>query len=95
MITQTDPDIRSRLDGVLMKDNAVAGLDPDAPPLRLVGFLADGCGGDDLMGVPEDVDAIQDRTVAGDPGMEVFLAVDLLFPGKVDVHGVFFADGVF
>lgn len=94
MITQTDPDIRSRLDGVLMEDNAVAGLDGYPPPLRFVGFLVDGGGGDDLVGVPEDVDAIQDRTVAGDPGMEVFFLVDLLFPGKVEVNGVFYPDGV-
>lgn len=46
------------------------------------------------MGVPEDVDAVQGGTVAGDPGSEVFFPVDLLFPGKVEVNGVFYPDGV-
>jgi len=95
MITQADSDVRDRLDGVLPVSEAVTGLDAYPPPAGFVGFLADGCGGDDLVGVAEDVDAVQGGSVAGDPGMEVFLAVDLLFPGKVDVHGVFFADGVF
>ena len=95
MITQTDSDVRDRVDGVLLVREAVTGLDADAPAPGFVGFLADGCGGDDLVGVAEDVDAVQGGSVAGDPGMVVFFAVDLLFPGKVDVHGVFFADGVF
>ena len=95
MITQADSDVRDRFDGILLVGEAVAGLDAYPPPAGFVGFLADGCGGDDLMGVAEDVDAIQDRPVAGDPGMVVFFAVDLLFPGKVEVNGVFFADGVF
>ncbi len=95
MIAQSDPDVRDRVDGVLLVREAVTGLDADAPPAGFGGFLADGCGGDDLVGVAEDVDAVQGGSVAGDPGMVVFFAVDLLFPGKVDVHGVFFADGVF
>jgi len=95
MIAQADPYIRDRLDGVLLVGEAVAGLDADAPAAWFGGFLADGCGGDDLMGVAEDVDAVQGWPVAGDPGMEVFFPVDLLFPGKVEVNGVFFADGVF
>ena len=95
MITQTDSDVRDRLDGVLPVGEAVTGLDADAPPTQFVGFLADGCGGDDLMGVAEDVDAVQGGPVAGDPGMVVFFPVDLLFPGKVEVNGVFFAYGVF
>ena len=95
MITQADPDVRDRLDGVLLVGEAVTGLDAYPPPAGFVGFLVDGCGGDDLVGVSEDVDAVQGGPVAGDPGMEVFLAVDLLFPGKVEVNGVFFADGVF
>ena len=95
MITQADSDVRDRMDGVLLVGEAVAGLDAYPPPAGFGGFLADGCGGDDLVGVAEYVDAVQGGPVAGDPGMEVFFAVDLLFPGKVDVHGVFFADGVF
>jgi len=95
MITQADSDVRDRLDGVLLVREAVAGLDAYAPPAGFGGFLADGCGGDDLVGVAEDVDAVQGGPVAGDPGMVVFFAVDLLFPGKVEVNGVFFADGVF
>ena len=95
MITQADSDVRDRVDGVLLVREAVTGLDADAPAAWFGGFLADGCGGDDLVGVAEDVDAVQGGPVAGDPGMEVFLAVDLLFPGKVEVNGVFFADGVF
>jgi len=95
MITQADSDVRDRLDGVLLVREAVAGLDADTPAAWFVGFLADGCGGDDLAGVAEDVDAVQGGPVAGDPGMVVFLAVDFLFPGKVEVNGVFFADGVF
>lgn len=46
------------------------------------------------MGVLEYVDAVQSGTVAGDPGMEVFFPVGFLFPGKVEVHGVFDAEGV-
>ena len=95
MITQADSDVRDRVDGVLLVREAVTGLDADAPPAGFGGFLADGCGGDDLVGVAEYVDAVQGWSVTGDPGMEVFLAVDFLFPGKVEVHGVFFADGVF
>ena len=94
-MAQSDPDVRDRLDGVLLVGEAVAGLDAYPPAPGFVGFLADGCGGDDLVGVAEDVDAVQGGPVAGDPGMVVFFPVDLLFPGKVDVHGVFFADGVF
>ena len=94
MITQADPDVRDRLDGVLLVGEAVTGLDAYPPPVGFVGFLADGCGGDDLVGVAEDVDAVQGGSVAGDPGMEVFLAVDLLFPGKVEVQGVFDPEGV-
>jgi len=94
MIAQSDPDVRDRLDGVLLVGEAVAGLDADAPAAGFGGFLADGCGGDDLVGVAEDVDAVQGGSVAGDPGMEVFLAVDLLFPGKVEVQGVFDPEGV-
>ncbi len=95
MITQTDSDVRDRVDGVLLVGDAITGLDANPPPTRFVGFLADGCGGDYLVGVAEDVDAVQGGPVAGDPGMEVFFPVDLLFPGKVEVNGVFFADGVF
>ncbi len=95
MITQTDSDVRDRLDGVLPVGEAVTGLDAYPPPAGFLGFLVDGCGGDDLVGVAEDVDAVQGGPVAGDPGMEVFFPVDLLFPGKVEVNGVFFADGVF
>ena len=94
MITQADSDVRDRMDGVLLVREAVAGLDANAPPAGFGGFLADGCGGDDLVGVAEDVDAVQGWPVAGDPGMEVFLAVDLLFPGKVEVQGVFDPEGV-
>ena len=46
------------------------------------------------MGVLKYVDAVQGGTVAGDPGMEVFFPVGFLFPGKVEVHGVFDAEGV-
>ena len=95
MITQADSDVRDRFDGILLVGEAVAGLDAYPPPAGFVGFLADGCGGDDLVGVAEDVDAVQGGSVAGDPGMVVFFAVDLLFPGKVEVNGVFFAYGVF
>ena len=94
MIAQSDPDVRDRLDGVLLVREAVTGLDAYPPAPGFVGFLADGCGGDDLVGVAEDVDAVQGGSVAGDPGMEVFLAVDLLFPGKVEVQGVFDPEGV-
>jgi len=94
MITQADPYVRDRLDGVLLVGDAITGLDANPPPTRFVGFLADGCGGDYLVGVAEDVDAVQGGPIAGDPGMEVFLAVDLLFPGKVEVQGVFDPEGV-
>ena len=94
MITQTDSDVRDRLDGVLLVREAVAGLDANAPPAGFGGFLADGCGGDDLVGVAEYVDAVQGGPVAGDPGMVVFFPVDLLFPGKVEVQGVFDPEGV-
>ncbi len=46
------------------------------------------------MGVPEYVDAVQGGTVAGDPRPEVFFPVDFLFPGKVEVDGVFYPEGV-
>ena len=95
MIAQSDSDVRDRFDGILLVCEAVAGLDAYPPPAGFVGFLADGCGGDDLVGVAEDVDAVQGGPVAGDPGMVVFFPVDLLFPGKVEVNGVFFAYGVF
>ena len=94
MITQADSDIQDRLDGVLLVGEAVAGLDADAPAAGFGGFLADGCGGDYLVGVAEDVDAVQGRTVAGNPGPKGFFLVDLLFPGQVEVNGVFYPDGV-
>ncbi len=49
MITQADSDVRDRVDGVLLVREAVTGLDADAPPAGFGGFLADGCGGDDLV----------------------------------------------
>ena len=94
MIAQADPYIRDRLDGVLLVGEAVAGLDAYPPAPGFVGFLADGCGGDDLVGVAEDVDAVQGGPVAGDPGMVVFFPVNFLFSGKVEVHGVFDPEGV-
>ena len=94
MITQANSDVRDRLDGVLLVREAVTGLDAYPPPAGFVGFLADGCGGDDLVGVAEDVDAVQGGPVAGDPGMVVFFPVNFLFSGKVEVHGVFDPEGV-
>ena len=94
MITQANSDVRDRLDGVLLVREAVTGLDAYPPPAGFVGFLADGCGGDDLVGVAEDVDAVQGGSVAGDPGMVVFFPVNFLFSGKVEVHGVFDPEGV-
>ena len=81
MIAQSDPDVRDRLDGVLLVGEAVAGLDAYPPPAGFVGFLVDGCGGDYLGGVAEDVVAVQGGPVAGDPGMVVFFSVNFLFSG--------------
>ncbi|OQB68045.1 MAG: hypothetical protein BWX93_01653 [Bacteroidetes bacterium ADurb.Bin139] len=42
MITQTDPDVRDRFDGVLLVCETVAGLNAYPPPSGLDGFLVDG-----------------------------------------------------
>ena len=93
MITQADSDVWGRLECVLLVGEAVAGLNADAPAPGLL-VLMDGCGGNDLLGVLEYVDAVQDRPVAGDPGLEIFFVVGLLFLGNADVYGILYPDGI-
>jgi len=42
-ITQPYPDVRDRLNGVLLECEAIAGLEADPPPSGPGGFLMDGC----------------------------------------------------